>query len=143
MGQVYADITLKNAGDVTLVQYGYKQEHEIRVKTMSILVDTGAITLIINDDIRQELGLNLRENQSARLADNTRITVQIADPVEISWKNRKMTCQPWVIPHAEMPLLGLIPLENMDLMVDPVNRKLVGVHGEEQVGIIFEFLPPR
>ena len=137
MGQVFANITLKNAGDVTLVQYGYKKEHEIRVKTMPILVDTGAITLIINDDICQELGLNLREDQSARLADNTRITVHIADPVEISWKNRKMTCQPWVIPHAEKPLLGLIPLENMDLMIDPVNRELVGVHGDEQVGIIF------
>ena len=137
MGQVYADITLKNAGDISLMQYGYKQEREIREKTMSILVDTGAITLIINDDIRQELGLNLREDQPARLADNSRITVQIADPVEISWKNRKMTCQPWVIPNAEKPLLGLIPLENMDLMVDPVNRELVGIHGDEQVGIIF------
>ena len=137
MGQVYADITLKNAGDLTLVHYGYIQDHEIRKKTISILVDTGAITLIINDKIRQELGLNLREDQTARLADNSRITVQIADPVEISWKNRKMTCQPWVIPHAEKPLLGLIPLENMDLMVDPVNRELVGVHGDEQVGIIF------
>ena len=136
MGQVYADITIKNAGDIALVQYGYKQEHEIRVKTIPILVDTGAITLIINDNIRQELGLNLREAQSARLADNSSITVQIADPVEISWKNRSMTCQPWVIPQAEKPLLGLIPLENMDLMVDPINRELVGVHGDEQVGII-------
>ncbi|MCL2044614.1 MAG: hypothetical protein FWG89_10800, partial [Treponema sp.] len=72
MGQVYADITLKNAGDISLMQYGYKQEREIREKTMSILVDTGAITLIINDDIRQELGLNLREVQPARLADNSR-----------------------------------------------------------------------
>ena len=137
MGQVYADITLKNAGDVTLAQNGYKKEHEIRIKTMSILVDTGAITLIINDDICKELGLNLREDKSARLADNTCINVQIADPVEISWKNRKMTCQPWVISQAERPLLGLIPLENMDLMVDPVNRELVGVHGDEEVGIIF------
>ena len=137
MGQVYTDITLKNAGDLTLVEYGHKQEHEIRFKIMSILVDTGAITLIINDDIRQELGLKLREAQSARLADNTSISVQIADPVEISWKNRKMTCQPWVIPNAEKPLLGLIPLENMDLMVDPVNREIVGIHGDEQVGIIY------
>ena len=24
----------------------------------------------------------------------------------------------------------------MDLMVDPINRELVGVHGDEQVGII-------
>ena len=136
MGQVFADITLRNAGDITLVQYGYKKEHEIRSKVMPILVDTGAITLIINDEIRKELGLGLRENQPARLADNTQITVQIADPVEVSWKNRKMTCQPWVIPNAEKPLLGLIPLENMDLMVDPVNRKIVGIHGEEQVGII-------
>ena len=136
MGQVFADITLKNAGDVTLVQYGYKQEHEIRLKRMPILVDTGAITLIINDEIRQELGLNLREDQPARLADNTRITVHIADPVEISWKNRKLICQPWVIPCAEKTLLGLIPLENMDLMVDPVHQELVGVHGEEQIGII-------
>jgi hypothetical protein len=31
------------------------------------------------------------------------------------------------------PLLGVIPLEFMDLMVDPVNRELVGVHGDETI----------
>ena len=30
MGQVFTDITLKNAGDITLTEHGYKQEQEIR-----------------------------------------------------------------------------------------------------------------
>jgi hypothetical protein len=34
-------------------------------------------------------------------------------------------------------LLGAIPLEDMDLMVDPVNQRLVGVHGDEQLGMLY------
>jgi hypothetical protein len=47
-----------------------------------------------------------------------------------------MTCQAWVIPNAKEILLGAIPLEDMDLMVDPAGRKLVGAHGDEPLGMI-------
>ena len=137
MGQVFADITLKNAGDVTLSEYGYKEEHEIRQTTVNILVDTGAGTLVITEAMQQELGLNAREEKPVRMANNASVTAKTADPVEVHWKNRSMVCRPWVIPGAEKALLGLIPLEDMDLMVDPVHREVIGVHGDEEVGILY------
>jgi hypothetical protein len=51
-----------------------------------------------------------------------------------------MTCQPWVLPGMKEILLGAIPLEDMDLIVDPVDQKLVGKHGDEPVGEIYGFL---
>ena len=137
MGQVFTDITLKNAGDVTLMEYGYKQVHEIRQTTVNILVDTGAGTLVITEAMQQELGLKLREEKPVRMANNTSVNAITTDPVEVHWKNRSMICKPWVIPGAEKALLGLIPLEDMDLMVDPVHQKVVGVHGDEEVGILY------
>ena len=137
MGQVFTDITLKNAGDITLTEYGYKQEQEIRQTTVNILVDTGAGTLVITEAMRQELGLKTREAQPVRMANNDSVNVQEADPVEVHWKNRSMVCRPWVIPGAQKALLGLIPLEAMDLMVDPNGQAVVGAHGDEQIGILY------
>jgi hypothetical protein len=69
------------------------------------------------------------------LANNAKETVQIAESVDIHWKNRFMTCQPWVVGTGRV-LLGAIPLENMDLIVDPAGQELVGAHGEEEVGLL-------
>ncbi|MDR2574943.1 MAG: aspartyl protease family protein [Treponema sp.] len=137
MGQVFTDITIKNAGDVTLTEHGYKQEQEIRQTTVNILVDTGAGTLVITEDMQQELGLNTRAEKPVRVANNASVNVKEADPVEVHWKNRSMICRPWVIPGAQKALLGLIPLEDMDLMVDPSQQIVVGAHGEEQIGILY------
>ena len=137
MGQVFTDITLKNAGDVTLNEYGYKQEHEIRQMTVNILVDTGAGTLVITEAIQQELGLKLRQEQPVRMANDESVIVKETDPVEVHWKNRSMICKPWVIPGAQKALLGLIPLEAMDLMVDPNQQRVIGAHGDIQVGILY------
>jgi len=58
----------------------------------------------------------------------------IAEPVEICWKNRISVIRPWVLPDEKEVLLGVIPLEEMDVMVDPVNNALVGIHGDDIVG---------
>jgi hypothetical protein len=61
--------------------------------------------------------------------------VQIAEAVEVHRKNRSMTCQPWVVDSGRI-LLGAIPLENMDLIVDPAGQELVGAHGDEEIGLL-------
>jgi hypothetical protein len=50
--------------------------------------------------------------------------------VEIHWKNRTSTLSAVVIPGAADIFLGALPLEDMDLMVNPVTQELVGVHGD-------------
>jgi len=137
MGQVFTDITLKNAGDITLTEHGYKQEQEIRQTTVNILVDTGAATLVLTEAMQQELGLKKRGEKTVRMANHAGVEIKEVDPVEVHWKNRSMVCRPWVVPGAQKPLLGLIPLEDMDLMVDPNGQKVIGAHGDEEMGILY------
>ena len=135
MGLVHAEITLKNAGDVISVRRGSIKEPEVRQATVQATVDTGAMTLVINEQLRRQLGLGIVGRKQATLANNAKETVQIAEPVDVHWKNRSMTCRPWVVGSGRI-LLGAIPLENMDLIVDPAGQELVGAHGEEEVGLL-------
>jgi hypothetical protein len=41
-----------------------------------------------------------------------------------------------VLPAGDDPLLGVIALEDMDLKVNPIDRCLEGVHGDEPVHFI-------
>jgi clan AA aspartic protease len=132
MGTVYAEITLKNTFDTLASRRGFIKEPEIRQATVEAIVDTGAATLVINEELCRQLGLEVQETKWATLTNNTKDMVKIVDPVEVHWKNRKMTCQPWVISDSGKILLGAIPLENMDLIVDPARRALVGAHGDEE-----------
>ena len=136
MGMVMTEITLKNATDVGGVQRGYVSEEEIRTATVQAIVDTGAITLVINEEVCQKLGLREKGERAVKLADGKEKIVKIAEPVEVHWKNRDMVCQPLVASESGKILLGAVPLEEMDLMVDPVQQQLIGRHGDEVVSIL-------
>jgi clan AA aspartic protease len=100
------------------------------------MVDTGAGTLVITEKVRSQLGLNIMSKKLVSMANNAGETVQITEGVEIIWKNRKTLCRAWVIPGDGEILLGTIPLEDMDLMVNPSNRELVGAHGDVEIGLL-------
>ena len=125
MGNVYAEITLKNASDLVRAKDGHLKENGIREATVNALVDTGAWTLVLNEAVREELGLEVREDDWATMANGTMEKVKKLEPVEIHWKDRTMTCQPVLLSEADEILLGAIPLEDMDLLVDPNNQELV------------------
>jgi clan AA aspartic protease len=135
MGNVYAEITVKNAGDITLAQAGHIAEKDIRSVTMKALVDTGATTLIINDEICRQLGLGTVDTRTANLAGGGKGLCKITKPVQIQWKDRFATVDAIAFPEGN-PLLGVIPLEFMDLIVDPVRQELVGAHGDQAVMMV-------
>jgi len=135
MGNVFAEITLKNGSDHVLAQKGQIAEQDIRSVTVNAVVDTGAVTLIINEDICQKLGLAIVGIRTATLAGGGKIDCKITEPVRIYWKNRDAFCQAVVLPEGEV-LLGVIPLEFMDLVVDPVAEQLVGAHGDRIISRI-------
>ena len=134
MGTVYAEITLKNGADAIDERRGIIDENAIRLLTVNALVDTGAYTLVINEGVREKLGLELRGDDWVKLANGETETVRKADPVEVQWENRTMICQPVVLPGIDDVLLGAIPMEDMDLMVDPKNEKVIGRHGDKRIG---------
>ena len=131
MGTVHAEITIKNYNDCSLHAQGIVKEEDIRSMTVMALVDTGAATLVINEEQRQILGLGIMEERNARVADGRWVFCQITGGVEIHWKDRSMLCNAMVIPNADTVLLGAIPLEGMDLIISPARQELVGAHGDE------------
>jgi clan AA aspartic protease len=137
MGTVYEEITLKNAVDVGSVKRGYIKGPDIRETTVRAVVDTGAITLVINEGVRQKLGLGIESKREATLANNQKELCPLTEPVEVHWKDRMTSCQALVVPGNKEVLLGAIPLEGMDLMVNPVGRELIGAHGDKPVYMLY------
>jgi hypothetical protein len=147
MGMVREEITLTNTGDITRLRDGHIGEQQVRKTTVSVIVDTGAATLFITEEICQMLGLAIEgerclptEGLGVCFANSTygsgygaRVACKVTEPVEIRWKDRSTACRAVVMPGAENILLGAIPLEDMDLMVNPVKQVLEGVHGNEIV----------
>ena len=129
MSVVYAEITLKNGADVNDAQRGRIKEDEVRQMTVQSIVDTGAWTIIINEETRDKLGLLDQGLGEATLADGQKEEYPMAGPLEIWWKNRRFTCDALLLPDAPDILLGAFPLEAMDLTINPL-RELVGVHGD-------------
>jgi clan AA aspartic protease len=132
MSVVYTEITLKNEDDTFCAEKGYIKEDEVRQMTVQAVVDTGAWTLVINNETREKLGLRDKGFGEANLADGKKGEFPMAGPLEIKWKNRHFTCDALVLPDAPEILLGAIPLEGMDLTINP-KRELVGAHGDKEL----------
>ena len=65
MGLVYADIELINAEDVALARRYVIGEDEIKKINVSMLVDTGAYNLCINESIQEQLQLPFIEKRKS------------------------------------------------------------------------------
>jgi clan AA aspartic protease len=129
MSVVYTELTLKNGADVNDAKRGRIKEDEVRQMTVQSIVDTGAWTMVINEETRDKLGLLDQGYGEATLADGQKEEYPMAGPLEVWWKNRRFNCDALVLPDAPDILLGAIPLEGMDLTINPL-RELVGVHGD-------------
>ena len=67
MSILHTEISLKNAFDVEKAREGSITEQEIRQTTVQALVDTGAWTLVINEQVREKLGLGIMGTDWATL----------------------------------------------------------------------------
>ena len=132
MSLVSTGIILINAFDIGRFKDGSIKEADIRQMTVEAIVDTGAWTLVINEEVKGKLGLEVVGSEPSTLADGTKAVYDMAGPLEVRWKNRRVLCDALVMPDANYVLLGAIPLEAMDLTVNP-RREVVGAHGDEVV----------
>jgi clan AA aspartic protease len=84
------------------------------------LADTGSVFLCIPEHVRLQLGLEVLETREVKLADGSRATFPYAGPVILRFKNRTGCVGALVL--GDQVLLGAIPLEDMDLVVNPRDR---------------------
>ena len=119
MGFTNAKIKVFNYGDKVLFQRGFLAKEKIRHLTFDTLVDTGTTALVINQLIADKLGLKIQDTTQATLADGSVVTLNIVGPVWIELMDRYSIQYATVMPAIEQPLLGVLPLEDMDLIIDP------------------------
>jgi clan AA aspartic protease len=126
MGRVDAYIELINGNDADHARRNIIGEDEIKRISVKSLVDTGSLYLCINENIQKVLQLPVIRTRKVELADGKPVTCDFVGPVEIRFKNRIVDCAAAVVlPGNAEPLLGLLPLEEMDVVIDPNRNELI------------------
>ena len=96
---------------------------ELEPVEVDALADTGAVHLCIPSHIQIQLKLDEIDKKEVTLADGSRKLVPYVGPIELRYKNRVGFADALVM--GDQPLLGAIPMEDMDLVVVPKTKKVI------------------
>ena len=112
MGLTNAKIQLRNP-----------RRPELEAVESDALADTGAIHLCIPPHMQMQLRLDEADAKEVTLADGSRQLVPYVGPIELRYGNRIGFTGALVM--GDTPLLGAIPMEDMDLVVVPRTRQVI------------------
>jgi len=133
MGKVVVTIKLTNLGDVILLT---RQVSKRKPRTVAVeaLVDTGATRLYLKPSVIRKLGLT-RVDAVRSQTTNGEVVRFKYEPVQLELMGRKESFDVIEVPESVPNLLGQVPLEVLDLVVDSKGRKLIPnpAHGGEQM----------
>jgi clan AA aspartic protease len=139
MGKVMNRIKLTNQTDLDNAVNGLIGQDQIRSIELEALVDTGASCLAIPAEAARALGLRDEGKRFVRLADGRSIEVSRVLGIRLEILGRDMTCDALVLPEGTTALIGQIPLEALDLIVDPRAQE-VRVNPEHPDGPVLDLL---
>lgn len=124
MGKVMTKLTLTNSMDARFAAEGIIRAGDVRTVELDALVDTGATTLALPEDVVEALGLQELTRRKVRMADGTVKELAVVADFFLDILGRRAQCEALVLPAGATPLIGQIPLETLDLIVDPKSRDL-------------------
>lgn len=124
MGKVFATLTIVNRADQILAEAGVIPEDQIRSITLkNVLVDTGATTLCLPQEVIAKLGLKILKEVDVATAMGIG-KARIFQDAKIAMFEREGTFECLELPGSGDPLLGVIPLEALGLEIDLQNQTL-------------------
>jgi clan AA aspartic protease len=135
MGRVTAEATIESAEDLWAVKKGLITAEQARkVVVTDALVDTGATLLSVPTRLIQQLGLKQTGSKRATSSAGV-VEVAMYEAVRLTIQGRSCTMDVIEIPDAVPVLIGQIPLEHLDFVIDPRSRTLTGnpAHGGEHM----------
>ena len=139
MGRVTVPAKIENLQDIHLADKGVLAGGDIRaIEVAEALVDTGATLLSMPRRLIDHVGLKRHRTRSARTSAAT-FQFGIYDAVRLTVQERDCIIEVAEVPDDCPVLIGQIPLEMLDFLIDPVGQKLVGnpEHGGEQMIDLF------
>jgi predicted aspartyl protease len=135
MGRVLAEATIENLEDLWKARAGNIQTDDIRrVTVLDALVDPGATTLSLPTRLIKQLGLK-KVREKTGVSSKGATTINVYDAVRLTVQGRDCPVEVAEVPDEVPVLIGQIPLEYLDFVVDPQARCLIGnpAHGGEQI----------
>jgi len=125
MGSVRTEIELINADDLALERRNVIGKDEVKHIRVRMLVDSGAWMMCINETIQEVLQLPFIERRKTFFANGIAEEFDVVGPIMVKFENRTATCNAFVLTGDSEPLLGAIPMEEMDVLIHPSRQELV------------------
>jgi predicted aspartyl protease len=130
VGRVTTEIRLESLKDMWLAENGQLPRENVRRLTLSdALVDTGASDLSLPSRLIQQLGLKQWTTRTACTPVGLR-TFNIYEPVRLTILGRDCTVDVAEVTDDAPVLIGQVPLELLDLVLDPKRGQLIPAHGD-------------
>jgi clan AA aspartic protease len=111
MGHVFAQLELENPRQPGL--------SSVKVRA---LADTGALMLCIPEHVARQLNLETESMREVSVADGRCINVPYVGPIKVTFGNR--FCYVGALVLGDEVLLGVVPMEDMDLVLNPGRREI-------------------
>ena len=133
MGKVITRIKLTNYSDLVLQRLKLTKRKPRHVEVEAI-VDTGATRLYLKPSVIKKLGL-VRTDTVRPQTTNGEVIRYKYEPVELQLMGRRENFDVIEIPENVPNLIGQVPLEILDFVVDAKGRRLIPnpAHGGEQM----------
>jgi clan AA aspartic protease len=135
VGRVLTEATIENLEDLWASKRGLCAPEDVRRVTVGdALVDTGATLLALPTRLIQQLGLT--KKASKRVTSTTgQSEAAIYGTARLTIQGRECPTDVMEVPDDVPVLIGQIPLEYLDFVIDPRGQRLVGnpAHGGEHM----------
>jgi predicted aspartyl protease len=126
VGAVLVSATIENSEDLALVVHGSLADDQVRrIEVQDARVDTGATLLALPRRLIDQLGLHKMRSATARTAAGV-VSFGIYSPAKLTVQGRYCTIEVSELANDCPVLIGFIPLEVLDFVVDPKGQKLIG-----------------
>ena len=135
MGKVLVAATIENLSDLLDVEKGRLAPEQVRrIEVVDALVDTGATYLCMPRRLIEPLGLTSIRTRSARTSAGV-VQAQLYGTTRLVVQGRECRVDVMGLPDDCPVLIGQVPLELMDWVVDPGRQRLIGNpdHGGEHM----------
>jgi len=120
MGVFHVRVKMRNLFNEYLPPENRGQEIEC-----DVMVDTGAAELALPADIVEQLRLKPLDTVRVYTADGGEHEYRVCGIVEIEVQGRRCQVRAIELPRGAQPLLGAVPLEEMDWHVSAQEKKLL------------------
>ena len=112
MGHIFASLSISNP-----------RKTELKPIEVRALVDTGALMLCIPEHIALQLDLQVESMREVTVADGRSMKIPYVGPVKVTFESR--LCFVGALVLGDEVLLGVVPMEDMDLILSPSQQSVV------------------